>query len=164
MFYTVHSTVFEVIRNKSREDNFTTVVDYSNMVRQLSKKARRLSLIFSNSRYAKKPEGIKLSPVRSLNFYGLIECFPSMTKFEVLRVLVLELWGALEELDLSSINTLFQLRYLRIRTNVSVKLPAKMRDLKYLETLEIYARVTSVPSDIVDLSRLLHLCPTVLAT
>jgi hypothetical protein len=156
--YTVHSTMFEVIRYKSTEENFTTVIDYSNNISDLSANVRRLSLRYSNAKYAAKPEGIPLSPVRSLIFYGLVECMPSVTEFEVLRVLNIEFWGDQEELDLSGISQLFQLRYVQITTDIAVKLPAKMNELKYLETLEIYARVTSVPQDIVHLPSLLHLC------
>jgi len=151
-FYTVHSTVFEVIRCKSMEENFTTVIDYSEVITKLSAKVRRLSLTFCSAKYATKPEGIMLSPVRSLIFYGLVECLPPIMEFEVLRVLILEVWGDQEELDLSSIGRLFQLRYVQIKTNIVVKLPAKMSGLQYLETLEINARVTSVPSDIPKLS------------
>ncbi|CAD6257506.1 unnamed protein product [Miscanthus lutarioriparius] len=158
--YTLHSTVFEVIRSMSIEENFSTVIDYSNTISELSVKVRRLSLRFSSAKYATKPESITLSPVRSLIFYGLVECLPSIMEFEVLRVLILDVWGDhdQEELDLSGIDRLFQLRYMRITSNITVKLPARMIGLTYLQTLEIYARVTSVPSDIVHLPRLVHLC------
>ncbi|CAD6257499.1 unnamed protein product [Miscanthus lutarioriparius] len=99
ILYTLHSTVFEVIRTMSNEENFSTMIDYSNTISELSVK----------------------------------------------------------ELDLSGIDRLFQLRYMRITSNITVKLPARMIGLPYLQTLEIYARITSVPSDIVSLPRLLHL-------
>ncbi|CAO2148423.1 unnamed protein product [Urochloa humidicola] len=156
--YTVHSSMLEVIRFKSIEENFTTVIDYSNTIPDLSAKVRRLSLRYSNAKYATKPEGITLSPVRSLIFYGLAECLTSILEFEVLRVLILELWGDKKELDLSGIGRLFQLRYVQIRTDIVVNLPTKMSGLQYLETLEIYARITTLPSDIVHLPNLLHLC------
>ncbi|CAD6257439.1 unnamed protein product [Miscanthus lutarioriparius] len=157
ILYTLHSTVFEVIRTMSNEENFSTMIDYSNTISELSVKVRRLSLRFSSAKYATKPESITLSPVRSLVFYGLVECLPSIREFQVLRVLILEVWGDQEELDLSGIDRLFQLRYMRITSNITVKLPASMIGLPYLQTLEIYARITSVPSDIVSLPRLLHL-------
>ncbi|PUZ44287.1 hypothetical protein GQ55_8G078000 [Panicum hallii var. hallii] len=159
MFYTVHYSIFEVIRCKSMEGNFNTVIDYSAISTKLSAKVRRLSIRFSNAKYATKPEGITLSPVRSLIFYGLVECLPSITEFESLRVLHLEFWGAHGDvLDLNGIDRLFQLRYLWVSTNVTVKLPTMMTALQYLETLEIYAKVTTVPTDIVNLATLQHLC------
>lgn len=154
--YTVHYTVFEVIRCKSMEEKFTTVIDYSEVITKLSATVRRLSLRYSNAKYATKPEDITLSQVRSLMFYGFVECLPSIMEFEVLRVLILQVWGDQEELDLSGIDRLFQLRYVQIKTNTVVKLPAKMSGLQYLETLEIYAPVTNVPSDIIGLPKLLH--------
>ncbi|CAO2148372.1 unnamed protein product [Urochloa humidicola] len=158
MFYTVHSTVFEVIRCKSIEENFTTVIDYSEAITKLSAKVRRLSLTFSSAKYATKPEGITLSEIRSLTFYGLVRCMPSVMEFKLVRVLILEFWGDKEELNISGINKLFHLRYLRITTDMTVKLPASMQELLYLETLEIYARVANFPSDAFDLPRLMHLC------
>ncbi|CAO2147879.1 unnamed protein product [Urochloa humidicola] len=157
MFYTVHSTVFEVIRHKSIEENFTTVIDYSETIPKLSAKVRRLSLNFSNAKYATKPQGFMVSPVRSLTFYGLVECLPSILEFKLLRVLILEFWGDGEMFELSGICILSQLRYFRIRTDFIIKLPVEIRGLKYLETLEIYANLLTVPSDIVYLPKLLHL-------
>ncbi|CAD6254199.1 unnamed protein product [Miscanthus lutarioriparius] len=148
----------EVIRTMSIEENFSTVIDYSNTISELSVKVRRLSLRFSSAKYATKPESITLSPVQSLIFYGLVECLPSIMEFEVLRVLILEVWGDKEEVDLSGIDRLCQLRYMRITSNINVRLPARMIGLPYLQTMEIYARVTSIPSDIIHLPRLLHLC------
>jgi hypothetical protein len=158
IFYTVHSTVFEVIRCKSMEENFATVVDYSEAITDLPTKVRRLSLTFSSAKYATKPEGITLSGLRSLRFYGLVNCLPSFMVFNLLRILIIELWGDKEELDISGISKLFQLRYLRVTTDMTVKLPATMQELIFLRTLEMYARVTNFPSDAFDLPRLLHLC------
>ncbi|RLM69220.1 putative disease resistance RPP13-like protein 2 isoform X2 [Panicum miliaceum] len=157
MVYTVHSTVFDVMRLKSVEENFTTVIDYSETIPKLSAKVRRLSLSFSNAKYATKPEGFTLSPVRSLTFYGPVECLPSIVEFKLLRVLILEFWGDREMFDLSGICILLQLRYFRVTADFIIKLPVKMRGLKYLETLEIYASVLTVPTDIVHLPKLLHL-------
>ncbi|KAL6660582.1 hypothetical protein ACP70R_001617 [Stipagrostis hirtigluma subsp. patula] len=158
MFYTVHSTVFEVIRYKSIEENFTTVIDCSETIPKLSAKVRRLSLRFSNAKYATKPEGITLSHTRSLIFFGLSKCLPSIMDFKLLRILILEFWGDKEDLELGGIDRLFQLRYVRITTDMTVNLPCSMQGMLYLETLEIHAREMAVPADVVDLPSLLHLC------
>ncbi|RCV37756.1 hypothetical protein SETIT_8G088500v2 [Setaria italica] len=150
IFYTVHSTVFE--------ENFATVIDYSEAITKLSAKICRLSLTFSSAKHATKPDGIALSELRSLTFYGLVNCLPSIMEFKLLRVLILEFWGDKEELDIIGINKLFQLRCLQIRTDMTVKLQASMQELLCLETLEMYARVTTFPSDAFVLARLLHLC------
>lgn len=78
-------------------------------------------------------------------------------EFKLLRVLILEFCGDREVFDLSGINILLQLRYIKITTDSIIKLPVKMQGLAYLETLEIFARVLTVPSDIVLLPKLLHL-------
>lgn len=156
-FFTVHSTIFEFIKSKSIEENFTTVIDYSETVPKLSAKVRRLSLSFSNAKYATKPDGFTLSPLRSLTFYGLDDCMPSIMEFKLLRVVILEFWGDKKELDLSGIYKLFLLRYVRITTDIVIKLPVSIHGLKYLETLEIYASLLTVPLDLVRLPKLLHL-------
>ncbi|KAF0896764.1 hypothetical protein E2562_027289 [Oryza meyeriana var. granulata] len=153
---TVHHMVFDVIKDMSVEENFTTAVDYSQPITRLPFKVRRLSLHVSNTKYATKPAHISLSQARSLNFYGLAECLPSTLEFKQLRVLILEFWGDQEEFDLRGIFRLFQLRYVQVTTDMIVKLPATIQSLQYLETLQLNARVANVPSDIVYLPKLLH--------
>uniref|UniRef100_A0A0D9XVD9 NB-ARC domain-containing protein n=1 Tax=Leersia perrieri TaxID=77586 RepID=A0A0D9XVD9_9ORYZ len=52
---------------------------------------------------------------------------------------------------------LVRLRYLKIISNVTLKLPTHMEGLKYLETLKIDGKIDGVPSDIIHLPRLFHL-------
>lgn len=60
--------------------------------------------------------------------------------------------------NLTEISELFRLRYFHLDAcNMSVLLPVQIRQLKYLVAWEIYAEVTAVPSDIVDLPGLLYL-------
>lgn len=153
---TVHHMVFDVIKEISIEENFTTALDYSQSITKLPFKVRRLSLHVSNTKYATKPAHISLSQARSVTFYGLAECLPSTVEFKQLRVLILEFWGHQEEYDLREISRLCQLRYVQVTTDMIVQLPAKIRGLQYLETLLLDARVANVPSDIVYLQKLLH--------
>lgn len=154
---TVHHMVFDVVKDMSVEENFTTALDYSQPITRLNFKIRRLSLHVSNTKYATKPVHISLSQARSLNFYGLAECLPSTLQFKQLRVLMLEFWDDQEEFDLRGIFRLLQLRYVQVTTDMIVKLPATVQSLQYLETLQLNARVANVPSDIVHLPKLLHL-------
>lgn len=172
---TVHHMVLDLIMSKSREENFITVVDYSQTNALFFMKPHRLSLHFSCSQYATKPEDIRLSQVRSLAFFGLPKCMPSVTEFKVLRVLIIEFWGNKDDfssLDLSRICRLVLLRYLKISGHIFVDFPSKILGLKLLETLEIFATVSTtlnekameidakesaLPNDIVHLPGLLHL-------
>uniref|UniRef100_M8D0F0 B3 domain-containing protein n=1 Tax=Aegilops tauschii TaxID=37682 RepID=M8D0F0_AEGTA len=148
--------------NKSAEENFIVVVDYNRKNIALTHKVRRLSLIFGDGKYAKTPENITKSQVRSLRYFGLFKCMPCIREFKVLRVLNLILsghCGDYDPIDLTGISELFQLRYLKIASDVCIKLPNSMRGLKCLETLDVMdaTRVTAVPWDIIQLPHLLHL-------
>ncbi|KAE8796915.1 B3 domain-containing protein [Hordeum vulgare] len=159
---TVHEVVHDLIAQKSAEENFIVVADHNRKNIALSHKVRRLSLIFGDTIYAKTPANITKSQIRSFRFFGLFECMPCITEFKVLRVLNLQLSGHRgdnDPIDLTGISELFQLRYLKITSDVCIKLPNQMQKLQYLETLDIMdaPRVTAVPWDIINLPHLLHL-------
>uniref|UniRef100_A0A8R7QNH6 Disease resistance protein RPM1 n=3 Tax=Triticum urartu TaxID=4572 RepID=A0A8R7QNH6_TRIUA len=157
--YLVHQVVLDLITYKSIEENFITVVDYSQTTIPLADKVRRLSLHFGSATCATTPESTRLSQVRSLFFSGLFNCMPSFVVFKLLRVLILHLWDdtGTKTLNLAGICELFRLRYLQITCNVTVKLPDKIEGMKHLETLQINAQVLDIPPDIVRLPSLLHL-------
>lgn len=157
---TVHNLVLDLLIQKSTEDNFITTIDYSKNNRELSNKIRRLFLFFSTVKYATKPSGVTLSQVRSLSYYGLIKCMPSIMEFEFLRVLFLHFSGDYSghtPFNLTGIRRLFQLRYLKVTCNFSLQLPTHIEGLYHLETLELDAKVTPLPADITYLHHLLHL-------
>nr|UBY07132.1 NBS-LRR disease resistance protein [Dasypyrum villosum] len=156
----VHDMVHDLIAHKSEEENFIVAIDYSCRKNvPLSHKARRLSLIFGNARYAKTPANIRNSQVRSVRFSGLLESIPCLAEFKLVRVLNLQLSGQGRHdddiADLTGISEMFQLRYLKIACDVCIKLPNHV--LQYLGTLDITdARFVPVPWD-VNFPRLLHL-------
>ncbi|CAN6361675.1 unnamed protein product [Urochloa humidicola] len=157
---TVHHMVLNlVIAPKSIEENFVTAIHHSQASTTLADKVRRLSLQFGNVEDAMPPTNMRLSHVRTLAFWGVFKCLPSLVQFRLLQVLILHFWGDNSSIsfDLTRISELFLLRYLKVTSNVTLELGTQMRGLKYLETLNIDARVSAVPSDIVHLPGLLHL-------
>ncbi|KAI4976714.1 hypothetical protein ZWY2020_050321 [Hordeum vulgare] len=159
---TLHHVVLDLIKLESTEERFITALDYSQTIRGHYSNFHRLSFHFSNTRYATKPTGLSLSKVRSIGFFGILECVPSVVEFKLLRVLILEFWGdqrGSTSLNLARIGSLFQLKYLKILCDpsVEVELPTQMRMLRYLETLAIDAAVSAVPLDIIHLPGLLYL-------
>ncbi|KAG2631308.1 hypothetical protein PVAP13_2NG113984 [Panicum virgatum] len=152
LHYVVHPMVFEFITCKSIEDNFITVIDYSQSTVALTEKIRRLSLHFGSATYASIPESMARSQIRSLSFMGLLNCMPSLADFELVRVVILHVLvdNGDKSFPLTGIGGLLFLRYLQVRCNVTVELPEEIGCLKHLETLEIQ-RVAAIPSEIVRL-------------
>uniref|UniRef100_A0A452ZSJ8 Uncharacterized protein n=1 Tax=Aegilops tauschii subsp. strangulata TaxID=200361 RepID=A0A452ZSJ8_AEGTS len=163
----VHDVVHDIITQKSAEENFVVAIDYNEDNADLYHNARRLTLLFGNARYTKTPtRSITESQVRSLTFFGLFESMPSTKEFKFLRVLNLHIsgYGGSKELghddnpvDLSVISELSQLRYLKIASNLCVKLPDYMGGLHCLETLDIMDAVLLKLRIGVCLPYLLHL-------
>ncbi|XP_024319280.1 uncharacterized protein LOC112272497 isoform X2 [Brachypodium distachyon] len=156
---TVHHLVLDFIRYKSMEENFIIIVDNLQTTPGLADKVRRLSVQFGGSKTAEIPENIITSQVRSLLFCGFLKLVPSIVEYRFLRVLILHIWADHDKtsFDLTQIDELLLLRYLKIECNITVKLPAKIRGLRHLETLEVDARLSAVPSDIDCAKSLLHL-------
>ncbi|KAM3393342.1 hypothetical protein ACQJBY_014167 [Aegilops geniculata] len=159
LYYAVHHMVHDFITSKSKEENFISVIDYSQRTVRFSNKVSRLSLQFGGATYATTPACIGVSQVRSLAYTGLMSCLPSISEFKLLRVLILHIWADQPStgVDLECISGLLLLRYLQATCNSTVHLPEQIQRLKHLETLEINARVAAIPSDIVHLQSLLHL-------
>ncbi|VAH24606.1 unnamed protein product [Triticum turgidum subsp. durum] len=159
LYYAVNHMVHDLITSKSIEDNFITVIDYSQRQLRLSNKVSRLSLQFGGAPFATTPASTGLSQIRSLTFIGLMSCFPSVVEFKLLRFLNLHIWSDQPStyFDLRVICEFVLLRYLQVTCSDTVYLPDQMQGLKHLETLEINARVIVIPSDVVHLQSLLHL-------
>ncbi|KAG8090324.1 hypothetical protein GUJ93_ZPchr0011g27680 [Zizania palustris] len=155
----VHSVVLNFITYKSIEENFMIAIDHSQSTTRHADKVRRLSIQFGNVEDATLPNNMRLSQVRTLAFWGVFKCMPYITEFQLLKVVILHLWGDEDNIsfDLSGISDLFRLRYLQVTCNVTLKLQTHMHGLQYLETLKIDGKSVVVPSDIVHLPGLLHL-------
>lgn len=170
MACTVQDMVLDIIANKCKELDFITRVTNELETTGHPDEPRRLSVQFRGQVNAKIPKNIELTKVRSLQFSGFYGCLPSLVECRFLQVLILHIWGDRDDatFDLSEISELLLLRYVKVACNtysrknqipcnVSVKLPAKTGELKYLETLEVDARVANLPSSITSLPCLYHL-------
>ncbi|XP_044352180.1 uncharacterized protein [Triticum aestivum] len=156
---TLHHMVLDLIRQKSMEENFVTVVNYFQTILGLPDKVRRLSVQLGGAKGANTiPDNMRTSQVRSLLFSGFFKGVPSIVEYGLLQVLILHIWSDQDKtFDLTSIGELYRLRYLKIVCNITVKLPGKIRRLRHLGTLQVDARLAVVPSDIIHLDKLLHL-------
>ncbi|XP_037467480.1 disease resistance protein RGA5-like [Triticum dicoccoides] len=151
----VHDMIRDVIISKCEEENFMSVVYSFEDMERLHKsklKVRRLFLS-SSSNYAtdgaiSRTTAASLSKVRSIVSFGESKCL--LPRY--LRVLFVE--NSRITVDLSDINRLFHLRYLKV-TARDIKLPSELKRLVHLETLELDGG--SIPSDVVQLPRLFHL-------
>ncbi|KAF7104891.1 hypothetical protein CFC21_105753 [Triticum aestivum] len=151
----VHDMIRDVIISKCEEENFMSVVYSFEDMERLHKsklKVRRLFLS-SSSNYAtdgaiSRTTAASLSKVRSIVSFGESKCL--LPRY--LQVLFVE--NSRITVDLSDINRLFHLRYLKV-TARDIKLPSELKRLVHLETLELDGG--SIPSDVVQLPRLFHL-------
>jgi len=172
---TVHDMMLDlIIRKYSEEENFLTVVGIkqeSRMIRGPTHNARRL---FYHSEVARRRTlptpavGTDLSKVRSFSSCGSPGQghIPPLSKFKFIRVLILEfLMDVLEDAETTTVNLtaicqLFQLRYLKIHSEVELLLPAHIRPLQHLETLEISSMLragVALPRGVAHLPRLSYL-------
>ncbi|TVU11418.1 hypothetical protein EJB05_45004, partial [Eragrostis curvula] len=100
-----------------------------------------------------------LSQVRSLNIFG--NCgIPKLSDFKFMRLLFVEVGDLNTAIDLTGINRLSQLRYLKVQGSsreAVVLLPAEIRGLRFLETLDLSGIVNSCGlRELVDVPRLSH--------
>lgn len=155
----VHELVLDLIQCKSLEENFIVVMDCYRKNVEYSDMVHRIALHFRDGEYTRTPGNIRISQVRSLHYFGLFKCMPSIKEYKLLRILTIQLPSdhSDETLDLTEISELFLLKYLKVVSDACIELPNHMRGLQYLETLDICAKVASVPSDIIHLPCLLYL-------
>ncbi|KAM3196643.1 hypothetical protein ACQJBY_072377 [Aegilops geniculata] len=143
---TVHHMVLDLIRYKSLEENFIVNVSCFQTTPGLPDKVRRLSVQFGGAKCANIPADFMMTQVRSLIFFGFLNCVPSFVEYKLLRVLNLHIWADESKIfDLTRIGELFQLRYLKIDGNITVHLPGEIRQLNLLETLALHAPVNDMP-------------------
>ncbi|XBJ21042.1 hypothetical protein VPH35_011763 [Triticum aestivum] len=183
----VHDMMLDLILSKCEEHNFVRVgCNYEEMARarDCKYKVRRISTNFTDGGAADETTSgtfaSSLSLVRSLAHFGGSTYMPPLLHFKYLRVIRIEVLVSEsfkfthllpvemerqkiepcnQTIDLTAISQLFQLRHLKVFSNVRhIKLPTEMQGLVHLDTLDLDChRQLEIPSDIVHLPRLSHL-------
>lgn len=167
----VHDMMLNLIISKCVEDNFISVAYNSEHLARLlhgcKYKVRRLSLSSMAIGGATYDTTIAASLSQVRSFILFKNPIPPLSWFKYLRML--NIARVMEIADLTAINQLFLLRYLMVRVYCiemhrqveygRIKLPAKLCELIYLETMDIQdcRLINSLPSDLVHLPRLSHL-------
>ncbi|KAJ1267021.1 hypothetical protein BS78_07G024900 [Paspalum vaginatum] len=156
----VHDMLLELIARRCKEDNFLSLVSRPQAVAGAQDKVvRRLTVVGlrgrDNDGKVTKPIAGNFSQLRSLTILGS-NWVPSLDEFKFLRVLFLNNFnGVMIVFDLSSINNLSHLKYLKGQGNI--EMPSKIQGLRLLETLDLSGvSYYSVPSEIVDVPHLSH--------
>lgn len=156
----VHDIMLDLIRVKSAEENFFDIIDDPQATMLSHKKVRRASIQYNGAGHdvALTTLNGSLCQVRSVVAFTRV-LLPSFQECKYLRVLLVEFKEArTHKMDLTSICGLFLLRYLKIVTDGDLELPNQFWGLQYLDTMVLESPMKLyIPSDIVRLSRLLHL-------
>nr|AAN16451.2 Mal-like protein [Triticum aestivum] len=163
----VHDMVLDLICNLSHEAKFVNLLDGTgNHIMSSQSNIRRLSLQNKNEDHQAKPltNIMSMSQVRSITIFPpAINIMPSLSRFEVLRVLDLSecnLGGNSSlQLNLKGVGHLIHLRYLSLAGTRIRELPAEIGNLQFLEVLELGSNydLDEVPPTVLKLRRLIYL-------
>jgi hypothetical protein len=153
----VHDIILDYIKCKATEENFVTSLYAAEHVYTPAYKVRRLCV----SNHTKENVTIwadpMLSCVRSVTIFGQ-SVKTSLLPSTALRVLDLGDCSRMKDHHLASIENLFHLKYLRLSSGSVSKLPEKIGELQYLQTLNVRGTgIEELPSTITKLQRLAYL-------
>ncbi|KAL6849996.1 hypothetical protein ACP4OV_020623 [Aristida adscensionis] len=157
----VHDMVLDLICSLSRMENFVTIWDDTEQYPSSQCKIRRLSLQTATSTQSTKSKS--LSQVRSFTaFNPAINSVPSLSEFQVLRVLDLEgcdLKKCGSHFKLRHVGNLPHLRYLGLRRTYIRELPVEIGKLRFLQTLDVRGAhgIQELPPTIAGLRKLMCL-------
>nr|AYN64275.1 RGH1 [Hordeum vulgare subsp. spontaneum] len=142
----VYDMVLDLICNLSREAKFVNLLDGTGSGNSISSQNNvyRLSLQNKNEDHQPKPltDIMSMSQVRSITIFPpAINILPSLSRFEVLRVLDLKGCNLKEssslQLKLKDVGHLIHLRYLGLACTGIRELPAEIGNLQFLQVLDL---------------------------
>ncbi|TVU23682.1 hypothetical protein EJB05_26061, partial [Eragrostis curvula] len=152
----MHDMVLDLIRSLSKEESFVTTTSGDTSMPSSRSNVRRLSLHSTICPAKGMPK------LRSLSIFGgasVFDSMPSLSSFNLLRVLDLEGCNLTNRQGLRFLGDLLHLRYLSLlRTKYGGKLPDEVGKLQFLQILDLRgARITEVPTSLVRLRQLMCL-------
>ncbi|KAJ1261320.1 hypothetical protein BS78_09G020200 [Paspalum vaginatum] len=155
----VHDLMLDLIMSKCKEENFITIID-TKFIMNRAPQVRRISHQFNNRDMALGVDRMNPSQVRSYTSFSAADYMPQLSKFELSRVLDMDCgFIAGKPLDLSAINHIFLLRYVKV-FGFRLELPKKFGKLEHLMTLDVshtQLYPSNQASDFTSLSSLRHL-------
>ncbi|KAJ1257143.1 hypothetical protein BS78_K193600 [Paspalum vaginatum] len=128
----VHDMLLRVIRQISVEEDFIVALEREQRLSIAQENVRRLALQLLMVETNYKDVG------RVRSFYVTIcgtELIPSLSRFNALRVLVLEFCIGMDDYSIEHIAQLLHLRYIGLSHTAVSKLPKQIGRLKFLQTL-----------------------------
>ncbi|TVU33339.1 hypothetical protein EJB05_25150 [Eragrostis curvula] len=160
----VHDMVLELINQLSVEEGFASMLlpngqqEDTKASAAQRKQMRRLSLHNFNKIHASREAREQWSKLRSLIVFGKVDSLPSLSSFQVLRVLQLEDCTNLHD---NCFNDLGKLRHLRfLRLGWCREVPESIGKLESLEILEMVTRygvTVMLPMSFAKLQKLVRL-------
>uniref|UniRef100_A0A8R7UWI5 Disease resistance protein RPP13 n=2 Tax=Triticum urartu TaxID=4572 RepID=A0A8R7UWI5_TRIUA len=156
----VHDIMLDMICLLSKEENFVTVLDSNEQYANSHCNARRLAV----QHIVQPLASTSTLQARSLNAMCNAEMLPSLSCFEVLRVLALEgPSGSHNPNHLEHVGKLVHLRHLKLGSIGISELPKEIGHLKFLLVLDLGENsISELPESIGRLSQLkyLNICKT----
>ncbi|CAO2168209.1 unnamed protein product [Urochloa humidicola] len=154
----VHDIILDYIKCKAVEENFVTSLDDVKHVYSSGYKVRRICV----SNHAEENVAIWADPilshVRSVTVFCRKTIKTSLLRSTALRVLDFGDCWYMDNNHIANIEMFFHLKYLRLCSPSITKLPDKIGELQYLQTLDVtFTGIKELPSTITKLQRLAHL-------
>uniref|UniRef100_A0ACD5Y341 Uncharacterized protein n=1 Tax=Avena sativa TaxID=4498 RepID=A0ACD5Y341_AVESA len=155
----VHDMVLDMICFLSNEQNFGTILDNKEKYLSSQSNPRRLAIQTKDEEQHNPLASTCMPKLRSCYASMChISVMPSLSSFQVLRVLDMEGCVSLRDCHLKHLGRLLQLRYLSLADTPIRELPEDIGDVRFLQSLDLTAtKITELPQSIGLLMKLKRL-------
>ncbi|KAM0848021.1 hypothetical protein ACQ4PT_054650 [Festuca glaucescens] len=154
----VHDLVLDMIYAVSKEENFVTLLGSNESLKPPQINARRIAIQY---RAVEHDDPLISIPMHQVRSFSTICCriiaMPSLSRFQVLRVLAIEGCTFREDssFHLEHLGSLLQLRYLGGLSSHITELPKDIGKLRFLQILDLWeTSIQELPRSVGLLSRL----------